>query len=373
MAVVEGSTLTTAQIIALVEDEHVYVDGALDLLDENDAFVQDITDDFDVAGSSIELNPYRTIHRTCELRISKELVWGSARLKPYILLSNDASTWYRWPLGVFLPNVPQREVHESPATWQVTGMDKLDVLNTPYGSSYGIDSGDAILAAVSAIITAAGETLINLNQSAAATTAPVSRVWTLADEMTTLEICNELLASIGYTSLWVDRDGYYRAQPYVTPSNRPLVWSYNANSATTTVAEYRTAIADFGTAANTIIGISDDPADSIPTAGDGLYTLANNNDGPTSINQRGGRVIRKIIRGSFANQAALVTAVTAAMDAEKRVNTYIDLTVSPNPIHSQWDAVTYRDDAMSVNGTFVVTSWRLPFDGSDMSITLRSA
>src|SRR5690606_18616266 len=31
---------------------------------------------------------------------------------------------------------------------------------------------------------------------------------------------NELLAAINYTSLWVDENGYFVAQPYVLPSSR---------------------------------------------------------------------------------------------------------------------------------------------------------
>jgi hypothetical protein len=48
------------------------------------------------------------------------------------------------------------------------------------------------------------------------------------------------------------------------------------------------------------------------------------------------------------------------------------MSVSPNPIHGHFDVVNLRDDAIPVNGRFVVTDWSLPLSGEDMSLSLRA-
>ena len=370
MAIVEGSTLTLAQTVELLEAHTLRVDAGLDLLDADDNFIMDLTDDLIVDGSSVSLGVYRTIHRTAQLKISRELQWGSQRLRPYLLLSSDDTTWYRWPLGVFLPSVPECQVGESPQVWDVACMDKLDVLNTPYGSSYSLAVSSNVIDAVEALITAAGETSFAFEPSTAVT--PALRAYSIVDDWTTLTIINDLLESIGFRALWVDANGTYRSGPYVAPESLPSMWTYSTDSETTTVAEERVSIRDYYNAANVVVGIRDTPEDDIPITGDGIYTATNQSDGLTSIDARGGRTIRKVIRGDFIDHAALVVAVDAALDSEKRVANYVTMATSPNPLHGHFDAITLTDSAIPVNGRFLVTDWELPLDGSDMSLSLRA-
>lgn len=370
MAVVEGDTLSDAELVALVEGPAVYVDAGCDLLDEDDHLIEEITEDFVSDGSSVERGIYRTIHGTATLNISRELAWGSQRLRPYLLLSDDRVTWYRWNLGVFLPTVPERVVGDDPPVWSVQAMDKLDILNTPAGAAFSVSGGANVVSKVTALIEAAGETAINIDPSSK--TAGSARVYSMADGWTELGIINDLLDAIGFRALWVDRDGVYRSEPYRAPADLPVVWDYSTASGTTTVAEDRTSIADYYLAANEIVGVRDVVADALPADGAGLYTATNQTDGLTSIAARGGRTIRRTVTGQFADHAALVTAVDAALDTEKRVANYVNINVSPTPVHGHFDVVNYRDDAIAVNGRMVVTDYTLPLDGSDCSLFLRA-
>lgn len=399
MPVVDASTLSTADVVALIESEQVSVDAGLELLDADDNVIEDISDDLAPEGSMVERGMYRTLHGTCRLRISRELQWGWQRVRPYLLLASNLSnqdyllddggdrltdddgvplvsgawvepTYYRWNLGVFLLDTPERVIGESPQTWDVEGYDKLDVLNTPHGSTYTISAGDPILAAVEALIAGAGEAKVDIDQTEAAATAPGERVFSVIDDWSTLGICNELLSMVGYRALSVDRDGWFRSEPYRSPDELATVWTYSADSSTTSVVEDRTAIEDYYGAANVVFGINDEV--DTPVDGAGLYTLTNPADGPTSIAGRGGRVIRRRVQGSYASQDALITAVTAALDAEKRVAGYLELGVSPNPVHGHFDVVRYVDAAVPADGRYVVTDWSLPLDGTDMRLSLRS-
>jgi hypothetical protein len=371
MAVLHWSSLSPAEQVALLEGHQVFYDAGCDLLDADDGFVEDISGDLVAAGSSVGRGIYRTLHGSCRLNLSRELSWGSARLRPYMLASADGATWYRQNLGVYLPSTPEREIGPIPAVWSVEGFDKLDILNTPHGSTYSVASGAGIIAAVESLITGAGEAKVAIDQTAVAVTAPAELVFPLAGDATTLQIINELLESIGYRALRADREGWVRSVPYVSPTDLPLVWTYNADSATTTVSESRTSISDYYQAANVVKGINDNPANDIPTDGDGLYTLTNQSDGLTSIDGRGGRMIRRIIRGTYVSQGALETAVLKVLDAESRVARLFELSVSPNPVHGHFDVVSFVDSSVPVSGRMLVTDWEMPLDGSDMRLSLR--
>ena len=371
MAVLLWSSLTPTEQVALLEGHRVFYDAGCDLLDSEDVFVEDISVNLVAAGSSVGRDIYRTLHGSCRLNLSRDASWGSARLRPFISVSSDGVTWYRQNLGVYLPSTPERRIGQIPAVYAVEGFDKLDILSTPHGSTYALASGASIITAVEGLITGAGEAKVNIDQTAALVTAAADMVFPLTDNATTLQIINELLDSIGYRPLRVDREGWFRSIPYRSPPDLPTVWTYNADSASTTVSESRTSISDYYQAANQIVGINDSPSNAIPTTGAGLYTLTNQSDGLTSVDGRGGRTIRRMVRGTYSSQGALETAVLKVLDTESRVARLFELSVSPNPVHGHFDVVSYVDSTVPVDGRMLVTGWEMRLDGSDMRLRLR--
>lgn len=371
MTVLLWSSLTTAEQVALLEGHHVFYDAGCDLLDSDDVLVEDISSGLVAAGSSVGRGIYRTLHGSCRLNLSYQASWNSARLRPYMNVSSDGVTWYRQNLGVFLPSTPDRVVGEIPAVYAVECFDKLDVLNTPHGSTYSLASGASIITAVEGLITGAGEAKVAIDQTSILVTASADMVFPLTDNATTLQVCNDLLESIGYRALRVDREGWFRSIPYLSPTDLPTVWTYDADSVSTTVGGSRAAISDYYQAANQIVGINDDPVNAIPTNGAGLYTLTNQSDGLTSVDGRGGRTIRRMVRGTYSSQGALETAVLRVLDSESRVARLFELSVSPNPVHGHYDVVSYTDSSVPVDGRMLVTAWEMPLDGSDMRLSLR--
>jgi hypothetical protein len=368
MTVELWSSLTPAEQVALLEGHHVTYDAGCDLLDSDDVFVDDISADLVAAGSSVGREIYRTLHGTCRLNLSRELQWGSARLRPFTLVSGDGVTFYRQDRGIFLPSTPERPIGTTPAVFSVECFDKLDVLNTPHGRSYSIAAGVNVVEAMTALITEAGESKISIAPSDAVTASV--RAMSIVDEWSTLGIINNLAESIGYRPLSSSVDGFYTSVPQTATAELATVWSYSTSSKTTTVAEDRLSILEYYGAANTVVAINDDVSLDVPVDGVGIFTVVNQSDGPTSIDARGKRTIRRVIRGEYASQAALETAAQTALDAEKRVTTRLDISVLPN-VHGHFDVVSFRDDAIPVNGRFVVTGWELPLDGGDMRLSLR--
>jgi len=188
-----------------------------------------------------------------------------------------------------------------------------------------------------------------------------------------LGIINDLLEAIGYRSLWVGPDGYYRSEPYVAPADRGAEWTYSADSATTTVAEDRTSSADYFDTANRWIFVRDDPAAStFPTEGDGIYTVTNQSDGPTSIDQRG-RTIPTVVPLDAASQPALVSQGDRIVATSKRLDRRLSLSVGVNPLHSHFDVVTIIDAQLGLSGAkYVVTDWSMPLTGEDTQLDLKA-
>ena len=362
--------LTVTQVSALLEADTIQVVAGLELFDADETFLQDISDDLE--SGEVSRGNYRTIHGTCRLRIARELQWGSQRVKPYLSLS-DGTVTARFNLGVFLLATPERHAGETPAVWDVDGFDKLEVLAHPHGATYAADAGDAYLTLVAGLITGAGESKILIDPTAAATTLPTARTWPLLEESSTLGIVNDLLAAVGYRALWVGPDGYYRSEPYVSPASRGSEWTYSADSASTTVAVDRMSSADFFGVPNRWVFVNNDPAvTEFPTEGDGIYTVLNQSDGVTSIDQRG-RTITSVVTLAAANQAALVTQGDRTVEGDKTIVRRLTIPVSANPLHSHFDVVTVVDAELGLSGSkYVVTDWRLPLTGQDMVLELKA-
>ena len=361
--------LTAAELVTLLEGPGFEVDAGLDLLDADENFVADISEFLVPSGSFVDRGVYRTLHGSGTLVLSTEIDWGSQRLRPWMSIT-DGTLTETWYLGVYLPSTPVRPLGETPITYTVQCFDKLEILNHPYGSSYALASGAVILDAVADLISGAGESKLLVDSDEAATTLASARVWPIDPETSTLSIVNDLLGMIGYRSLWVDRDGYYRASRYVEPSGLAPVWTFSAQSTTTTVGESRMFEADYFSVPNRWVFIRNDPESGLPATDDGLYVVTNQSDGATSIDARG-RTITRVEFVDAATQAALESQGDRMVEADKRLIQRTSITAAPNPVMWHFDAVTYVDSEVPTSDRWLVTDWTLPLDGADMTIELK--
>lgn len=358
--------------IAIVECDAPQIDAGLDLLDSNDVLIRDISADLVAKGSEIAHNVYATIHGTCTLKVARSLLWGSQRVRPWMRVTDTVTgATLRKNLGVYLPIVPSRPVGSTPIEYAVRGFDKLEVLNHSYGASYSLAVGAPILAAVRALIIAAGETAILIDSTGDAKVQATARVWPLDERTFTIHIINDLLDSVGYRGLWCDLDGNYRSEPYTAPSGIAPMWTYNAQSARTIVGKDRVETADYFGVPNRWVFVRDDPAGTIPVEGTGIYTVNNLSDGPTSQTARD-RVIPAVIKLDAADQASLVVQGDRVVERDKRVDRRVELVVGPHPFHGHFDVVTYVDSDLGPTASMLVNEWHLPLDSSDMSLKLKA-
>jgi hypothetical protein len=365
---------TAAQVRTLLEAVDVSFSATLHLLDSDDQFRLDISED--LKGGTIRRSNYADIHGTCDLRIARQLQWGSARLQLYLTVTSDLVALTRtWSMGVYLPGIPQRPVGRTPEVWSVKGSDKLVLLRSPIGRAVSALEGDGYIATVEALIAEAGETKVRIDQASVAKVLVTTRSWELAQETTFLRVINDLLAAIGYRGLWVDRDGYFRSEVYQAPSERSAEWNYDADDVNTTiVAPERLIGADYFDAPNVWIRIRNNPTVGAQTEDAGIATETNQSDGPTSIDARGGWIKRDIRAVDAADQESLRAQAVAAADAGRRVANELSMPTGRNPEHWHFTVAELVDAAIGATTKYVESEWVMPVppNAGKMSHTLRA-
>ena len=338
------------------------VDVGCDLL-SSDGWT-DISEVLDPSGSSVEHGSYRTIHRTCKVKLARQLDWGNARIRLRMSMTAGGVS-FDTSLGVFLLSTPVVQAGEDPKTYDVEGYDLLELLDQPHGSTYVAAAGTGYLANARTLVEVAGLT-VSFADEGADRMLGSARVWPLDEQTTTLNIVNDLLGAVGYRGLWVGPEGTARSEPYLSPADRGSEWTYDADADLTTVGMARSKTADFFDAPNRLVAVSDDPENPV-----GPVTLDNVSDGVTSQNARG-RIIPTVVRFEAADLAGLTSQAEERFDVLSRVTDEFTVQVGPNPFHGHMDVVTYRDASLGVSARCLVRQWQLPLDGSDMRLDLRA-
>lgn len=357
---------TADQIISLLTGPTVQVSSGLELLDSTDSLISDISDDLD--SGSIAHNNTATIHGTCTLNISQQLTWGVQRVRPYMTLTDpDSAMAARWNLGVYVMATPTQPVGTVPEIFQVTGSDKLYLLDGPVGDSYSVAAGADILTAVSdAITSGSGDTHIVLDGSAAGSTLPTAKVWPLAQSTvsTWLDVVNDLLKMVSYQPLWCDWNGYYRSGPLLDPSVRSPEFAFSADDLLATiVAENRTYTADLWQAPNWWRFVGQNWA-TAPVEGNGQYTVQNASDGPAS-QAAVGRTVKKVLFLSAADQASLQAQGDLQVATDKQVVQTVTAMLSPMPAQWHLDVASYVDAALGGIMKVATSQWQLDLSGTD--------
>lgn len=361
--------LTADQVRSVLAASHVTVDVGADLLDAAGVFIEDISTDVELGGH-VEHGSFRTVHRTCKVRMTRELDWGAVRLRLKMTVTAGGVTVPAY-IGVFLLETPTTASGWSPRTWEVEGYDLLGGLAVQVGETYRVAAGSTVTDAVTQAVVDSGlSATVTLADSGTAPTLPTDMVWSVRDDVTWLRVVNDLLAAGGYRAVWADAGGRLRSEPYQPPSERPSEWTYDTSTDDTVVAPELEVTSDLWAAPNRWVFYVDDPQQGNPVEGVTQYTVVNQAAGPTSVDRRGRMITRKVPL-SAADYASLVSQGDRIAEGDRRVSTEVEFSVGPNPLHGHFDVVTLIDAEAALSGRWQVSSWRLPLDGGDMTLTAR--
>jgi hypothetical protein len=131
-----------------------------------------------------------------------------------------------WPLGVFLLSSPTRQDQNRAIKRAIEAYDSSLVIKEDcFDDRYRIAAGTKYTAAIVTILNGAGIWKINITDHSG--TLAVDKEFEIGT--TKLAAVNQLLAEINYTSIWVDENGYFVAQPYALPSGREAEYEYRNN------------------------------------------------------------------------------------------------------------------------------------------------
>ncbi|MGW5556845.1 hypothetical protein ACWER9_06435 [Micromonospora sp. NPDC003944] len=356
--------LAAAQVEALIVDSPAVTVGyGAELVDQSLTVLADISED--LLGGSVSRNAYADLHGTTQLIIARDLDWGRAIVRPHMVLS-DGVTTARFNLGAYFTKTPKRDLSRAPATFDVAGVDVLDVLVDPVGQTYAVDAGVGYLAAVEDILIQRGFVQYIIDPTAASTTLPTAKVWQFDDRTSWLTVVNDLLAAVGYAGIWSDWDGRPRCHPYQPPLERSVEWTYEADGGRSMIAPERTVEQDYYQAPNRWVFYQRNNVEQAPVEGNGMYTYINQSTGPASVDARG-RVISRVEGLDAADHAALIRQAQELIDADMRMPSTYSGTTALNPLHWHFDRLFVIDGAAGPPLDVLGTQWTLPLTGRRMT------
>lgn len=332
------STLTSAQVEGLIKtDASIKIGFGMELLDRDLNVLGDVTDSLRECTTSRDNTS--TIHGGCSFDISTQLPWGRAIVRPYMTIRNSLIT-ATFNQGAYFTSTPSTKTDRMPRTYTVQGYDILNALNTLVGDSFALGVGDNYLTVVESILISQGYTQYSIDPQRASTVAPAAKGWPLDESTTWLQIVNELLAAIGYRSIYSDWHGRLVCEAIVdTPSAAPE-WYYTRGQYDGQLVPEADISHDFFATPNRWVGINGSTTTtSTPVEGAGIFTYTNYNAGETSVAERQ-QTITKVMTVDAADQAALVAAVMAQVAIDKNVGTTMEASTSANPLHWHQDVVS---------------------------------
>lgn len=358
--------LTAAQVRYLIQEAPaIIVSAGLEATDITGLVYEDVTDDF--LGGSVSRSSYATLHGTATLNITRPLEWGYQVVRPYMVIS-DGTIEARFNLGAYFTNTPSRVTGENPPTYEVQCFDLLYRLDQNVGAAYSIGAGQPILSRIAEILDSLGFVNYIIDYSRINDVAPDSKTWALDDNLTWLSIVNDLLAMVGYRGIWSDWNGYLRCEAYQEPTTRPSEWTFDDNQTTTLMEPGARITFDYHSAFNRWVGIrQNNPEGQPPIEGNGVYTLENQSDGPTSIDARGGLSITRQESFDVVGHADLITAVQSMASADMTIPTTIEVSTAPFPLAWHFDRYTADDPDIGGPTEVLATSWTLPLNGDAMT------
>lgn len=357
--------LTEDQVRGVLQADDVDISAGAEVVHPSGDVV-DVSED--VQSLTVESGSFRTVHRTCQVRLGRPLDWPAVRLAPHVTVS-DGDTDVKVELGRYLLETPQQEAGRSPPQFEVDGYGLLQALNYPL-------LADVEVSADTPYLSAARETVhgvlpgaqVSFAEEASAPSTATPRLWTTDRTNKTVTVVNDLLAAVNYRGLWADWRGVFRSGPYQPPSQRPAEWTYDTADANTTVLAARLSKDTFHVPNWWTFRLDDPSTDQAV-----LYVRENRSDGPTSFEGRGNRWVPDVRPLDVADRATLEAVGDRIVDETKRLQRQVEVSVQPNPLHWHFDVVNFVDDDLGVSGRWQVTDWSLDVDDSArMRLTLRS-
>lgn len=327
--------------------------------------------------------------------LAKALKWGFDRVQPLALISSpfyQAGAWHAFPRGMFVVTSPGRDNLDHDSAYNVTGWDRVYLLQCDPLIAYTFAPGSTYLAALTAVFRGAGvlggaaalSTIASYPGDWAAKTLPAVQSFPPGSG-THLAIANKLLTASGALPLYTDpTTGQWTISNQPVPATQALAWRWQGSNITNPPS----GLGDTGYPDRKIVRYSSQSYSGDvynapnqwrfiqsgltfqPTEGSGQYTVNNTVD-PPADQTTVGRVIPKVVLLDASGQADLKTQGDAIVTADKASLEKITLSTIPWPAAGHFDVFTYAHAALpgSPMRRVQAQSWTLPLAGGPMQWT----
>lgn len=343
--------------------------AGLELLDSDLNVVEDLSDY--LQDCTVSRGANNEIHGTARLKLTNPLSWGSAIVRPYMVLDSDGRT-ARFNLGAYYTSVPRYTTGQDTITYDVDCIDVLDILNTPVGESFGVSAGaDTILSVVENILQNLGVTRYAIDATKSDVIPTTSTAWPMADATTWLVVVNDLLAMVGYRGIYSNWDGVLVCESYINPVDRAPEWEYTDDEVTSMHRPEIGVEQDVYGMPNRwvfINGAFNDGTDQ-PVEGAGVFIYQNDTIGVGSVDARGGRVITRLETIDASSQEDLEASAMRSINSQMSVLLKYAVETGPNPLHWHFDVISFTDGAVNGGTTtrLLETDWSLNLTEGSMA------
>lgn len=304
----------------------------------------------------VAMNSLAEIKRTAVFQITeqegKDIDWLNDRIRPVFCLTMPDGGIAEWPLGVFILSSPIRKDENKQVKRSIEAYDSSLILKEDkFTDRYTIAAGTKYTEAIIDILNAAGIWKINI----------IDHPGTLATDRefeigtTKLYAINELLAAINYTSLWVDENGYFVAQPYVLPSSRDPEYEYRTDDLSIIHPGAEEEL-DLFAVPNKFVRYVSNPDRAVILRSEYTNDLSTS---PISTINRGRTIVDIDSVEDIYDQATLDEYVKRIAYNASQVYGKFEFTTALMPHHSYYNCLFVEYDPLGISHKYMESSWTM--------------
>lgn len=301
------------------------------------------------AGGTIDMDSRAEIKKSAQFEIREKDLEGvnflNDRIRPIYVLNG-----VEYPLGVFIVASPDRHknsggVYRKIDCYDITQILKEDKVLRPYYASEGTQ--------YTRIIPQLIESANILDYEIVETDAAIKRSREFEIGTPKLDIINELLKEINYTSLYTDLTGRLRAKPYIMPNyrNAEFIYSTEDNIIKDSGVEHVNTFE----IPNIIIGVVSN-TDTPP-----LKSIYKNEDpnSPLSTVTRGRNIVKKLEFSDINDSLTLDALVKRSLYEETSQYSQYSFESLINPKHNVENCLEIKDKTLGIESRYIETSWSM--------------
>lgn len=331
-----------------------------DLLNSEDGYI----DSLSIKNATISNNIFRdNSKRIASFEFDeyqqRNINFLNERIRPWMVLELPNGKEAKWSLGIFLLSSPTQFIKGKQKTRNIAAFDKtLVLIDRKLSEKLLIEKGKLYTNVITNLFE--DSNIVSYKIEPSNVEIKADREFNIG--VSIKEIINTLLSEINYNSLWVDANGWFICEPYVTPENRLISHKYVADEYSIMLSEMETSL-DLLNRANVFV------AYSVDLESKSIMRSKLVNDSPSSILStvsRGREITKEPVQINNApSQAILDAKVRQMMVEESTAYNHIIFSTSVMPTHGHGENI-YLDNLNLSPIPIMVneTAWEINTDGT---------